>query len=365
MKNSRILFALITLIITATLLSGCTGAGTATTTSWPGLTLDAEAKMGYVAHGSHVYAINLLNGSQIWRFPNEPVRNSTFDAPPALTSEGGLVIGGHDKKLYLVRADNGSQVWVNEDATNRYYAQPLVLEQTIFAPNTDNHLYAIENGILKWNFESGDALWASPVTDGKLIYQASMDHTISALDPLTGDVIWQSEELGGSITSTPVLDPNGRLYAGTLGNRIVALDSTNGEIVWQKDVAGWIFSSPLLHEGVVYFGDLEGYFYALDAENGQEIWAPIQPDTTSTREISSTPAVIDDTIYFSNEGGYLFAIDSSTGTSRWSKQFDFGKLSGPIQVLDDTIYLTPLGTGPIVVALDANGNQRWEFKPGK
>ena len=84
MKKSRILLALISLIIIASLLSGCTGAGTATTTSWPGLTLDPEAGVGYVAHGSHVYAINLLNGSQTWRFPNEPVRNSTFDAPPAI-----------------------------------------------------------------------------------------------------------------------------------------------------------------------------------------------------------------------------------------------------------------------------------------
>jgi outer membrane protein assembly factor BamB len=365
MKKSRILLALISLIITASLLSGCTGAGTATTTSWPGLTLDPEAGVGYVAHGSHVYAINLLNGSQIWRFPNEPVRNSTFDAPPAITGKGEIVFGGYDKKLYLVRADNGSQIWVNEDATNRYYARPLTIEQTIYAPNTDNHLYTIEDGLLKWDFESADALWASPVTDGNVIYQASMDHTISALDPLTGDVIWQSEELGGSITSAPVLDTNGRLYAGTLGNRIVALDSKNGEIIWQKEVAGWISSSPLLHEGVLYFGDLEGYFYAMDAENGQEKWTPIQPDTTATREISSTPGVIEDTIYFTNEGGYLYAIDSSNGATQWSKQFDFGKLYAPVQVLDDTIYLTPLGTGPIVVALDANGNQRWEFKPGK
>ena len=67
-------------------------------------------------------------------------------------------------------------------------------------------------------------------------------------------------------------------------------------------------------------------------------------DTTATREISSTPGVIDDTIYFTNEGGYLYAIDSSNGATQWSKQFHFGKLYAPVQVLDDTIYLTPLGT---------------------
>ena len=49
-----------------------------------------EAGVGYVAHGSHVYAINLLNGSQIWRFPNEPVRNSTFDARPPLQGKAKL-----------------------------------------------------------------------------------------------------------------------------------------------------------------------------------------------------------------------------------------------------------------------------------
>ena len=365
MKKFRILLALLTLIIAASLLSGCTGAGATTTSSWPGLTMDAKAEVGYVAHGSHVYALNLTNGSQIWRFPSEPVKNQTFDASPTLAGEDQLVFGSHDKKLFMVNQENGSQVWVNQDATNRFYAAPLVMNQIVYAPNTDNFLYALADGLLKWSHESDNALWASPVTDGTVIYQAGMDHAVTALDPETGEVIWKSEGLGAAITGTPVLDINGRLYIGTLGGGVSSLDAANGEVVWQKKVSGWVFSSPLLHEGILYFGDLEGYFYALEAETGKEIWSPVQPDTTSTREISSTPAVIGDTIYFTNEGGNLFALDITSGTTRWSKKFEFGKLYGPVQVLNDTIYLTPLGTGPIVVALDANGNQRWEFKPAK
>jgi len=42
-----------------------------------------------------------------------------------------------------------------------------------------------------------------------------------------------------------------------------------------------------------------------------------------------------------------------------------GKLYAPIQAIGDTLYVTPMGVGPLVVALDLNGAQKWSYTPAK
>ena len=70
MKNSKKLIVLL-FVLMAVVLSGCTG-GAGITTSWPGVTIDSERELAYIANGQHVYAVSLANGVEKWRFPAEP-----------------------------------------------------------------------------------------------------------------------------------------------------------------------------------------------------------------------------------------------------------------------------------------------------
>ena len=70
------------------------------------------------------------------------------------------------------------------------------------------------NGKLLWRYDTGDAIWAEPVTDGESIYVASMDHFLYALDPATGDVHWSYETPAFRMiinVPTPVFHDN-RMY---------------------------------------------------------------------------------------------------------------------------------------------------------
>ena len=66
-------------------LSACAG-GVTTATSWPGLTVDD--KYAYVAYNTQVYAVDLVNGTERWRYPAEPDNNVTFYADPTLSEDG-------------------------------------------------------------------------------------------------------------------------------------------------------------------------------------------------------------------------------------------------------------------------------------
>ncbi len=46
-----------------------------------------------------------------------------------------------------------------------------------------------------------------------------------ALDIETGNQLWESEALGGSIAGTPALSPDGVLYIGTIAEEMLAIDA--------------------------------------------------------------------------------------------------------------------------------------------
>lgn len=364
MKTSHF-FLLITILLLSSLLAACTG-GAGAASSWPGLSVDASGETAYLAYNTHVYAINLLNGTEEWRYPKEADNKVTFFAPPALTEDGQLVVGGYDKVLHSLDLESkGSPNWTFEGSEKSYVAGPLASGESIYAPSSDNNLYALDvGGNPRWVFEeSKHALWSTPVTDDDTIYQPSMDHHVYAIDAETRASRWVSEDLGGAIAGAPTLGQENVLYVGTFGNQVVALDTSSGEIKWKFQATGWVWAGPLLHEGILYFGDLEGTIFAVDAADQTEIWR-IQPDTSPERAITGRPVILEDTLYFAAQSGNLYALEPSSGGIRWTKTFE-GEFRSDLVAVGDVILMAPIQTDPILIAVDPNGNQKWAFVPEK
>jgi len=363
MKKNYLLYFLFILLLSS-LLSACTG-GVTTPTNWPGVTVDMERDTVYIAYGQHVYAVNLANGTEKWRFPSEGDNKVTFFANPGLTESGDqLIIGGYDSRLYSIDPESGLQRWIFEDAEKEYIAGPLVNSEQIFAPNADNQLYVLElSGTLSWKFATSQALWGSPVINGERVYLTSMDHHLYALEKSSGEQAWKSEDLGGAMAGDPTLSPDGVLYMGTFGNQLVALNSADGSELWRFEASNWIWSGPALVGDDLYFGDLSGTLYLLNAEDGTPRWQ-VQPDSSERRAISNRPLVIGDTLYFVTDGGALFAIDAETGATRWTQTIEGRLFTAPV-VAGETILVAPVDTDAILYAFGLNGTQKWQFTPAE
>lgn len=361
MRTSRLIpFSIF--VILALLLSSCVG-GTGAATSWPGLTVDAKNQVGYLAYNEQVYAINLTDGKEIWKYPAKTDSKLTFFAPPVLTSDGQLLVAGYDKAIHSLNSANGQENhgnWPFQGATDRYVAAPLIAGDKIFAPNSNGTLYVLDTtGKQLWTFHTNEPLWATPATDGKVIYLPSMDHHVYALDPQTGKMIWQSKDLGGAVVGTPTIGPDGKLYVGSFGRQMTALDPQNGNTLWDKPTTGWIWSSPTLDQGVLFFGDLDGGFYAMSSTDGSIRWQT--PAATSAgNSIPDRPLVISDTVYYSSESGNLFAASVTNGNPKSILKVD-GKLYASPQAIGDLILLTPVGKAPLLMAVDRNGTQKWAY----
>jgi outer membrane protein assembly factor BamB len=353
-KNKKILFIIILTIIALT-LGACSGRRVVAT-GWSGITVNEETV--YFSYGPHAYALNLKNGAKQWQFPAEPINNVDFYAAPVLADKNSqLLVAGFDSVLYSVNPVNGSENWSFVAAENRYVAPPLATKDGIFAANSDNSLYGLDyDGLLQWEFETEDPLWASPIWSENCgcIYQVSMDHYLYAINPENGKLIWKSEDLGGPIVTNPSVSEDGLILLATFNNEVIALDEESHQVAWRFGTSDWAWATPVIDGEQVYASDISGTFYTLDLHSGELLWQ-VQPGGG----IYSSPLVQDGMIYFSTDTSSLVVL-SQEGVVQRTQPVE-GKLYASPVGAGDKVLLAPSEAEYFLVALSENGVQVWGY----
>ncbi|MFN2216670.1 MAG: PQQ-binding-like beta-propeller repeat protein [Anaerolineales bacterium] len=352
--KTRKLLLLLGFLILAFLLSGC--ASGMTPSSWPGLASDGENV--YVAYANQVYAVQVSNGVEIWRFPEKVSAKMLFYAQPALTPDGQLIVSGYDSILYSLNPNDGSENWTFTGAGDRWIGSAAVDGDTIYAPNADYSLYALDlQGNLKWSFETGAAIWSRPVVGDNFVYVASMDSTIYALDITTGKKVW-SQMLDGAVLGPLTIGNDGSVFATTLGETVYALNPSSGKILWSSPSSAFIWSGAEPGDGSLFVGNSAGKFFSLDMKSGKENWL-IQPDGS----ILGTSLVLPEQVVFGTESGSLVSVDY-TGKITWTKSLTGMIYSDPI-LAGDLIIVAPMDGDHMLIAMDQAGNQQWVYTPAK
>ena len=336
------------LIIVTLFLTGCSGnliAGS----SWPGYSTDGEKI--YAANSSSVMAINPDNGVRIWTYPAKPDNKTLFYAPPVV-SDDAIIVGDYTRTLYSINKNNGNENWSFAAADGKYISSVLVVNELILAPSTDHVLYALDlDGMLKWEFETEQMLWAQPVSDGENAYLASMDHHLYAINLTNGQPVWD-KDLESAVVFSIAIDENGILYVGTMSKRMMAIDSNNGKTLWEVSTDEAVWAKPLLVEGNLYFGDLSGKVYSLDSKSGTIKWTNSLPGP-----VIATAAELPDGLMFVSEEGKAVVMDYE-GKQIWEQTID-GKLYSSPVVVGDKIILGVTKGDDALLALDFDGKIVW------
>ncbi len=371
-KRPRLILFVVLFVLSG-LLTACSGQAFE---SWPGFTADSQSQTVFLAYGPHVYQLNLTNGAEIWRYPAKADAKINFYAPPTLASAEELLVGSYHHVFYSLKPGSDLPNWSFTGAKDRFIAAALVVGDVVFAPNADGRLYALDrsNGSLLWDFQTGHSLWSTPVVDGERLYLTSMDHHIYALDVQSGREIWRTEDLGGQIVAAPTLGSNGTLYSAIFGSKtddparssqLIAVDAATGSVRWKLPIVGWVWSSPLLQEGVLYFGDTAGVFYAVDAEKGELLWKYQPTDPPANHSIIGAPSLVGDAVLFGSKSGVLYALSAADGRLLWEKSIG-GQLYSNLTTVGDLTLLAPVNLeSAVLLAVDRDGNIRWQFAPQK
>jgi outer membrane protein assembly factor BamB len=336
--------------------------------SWPGLTTDG--KVAYLADGPSVYAVSVEDGSQVWKYPGERNSKLVFYSTPAITPDGLIIVGsaGTDHSLIALNPNDinpdtnaPAEEWKFTGAKDHWVAAPLVVNNSLFAVNSDGNLYILDlqdgQSVKDATIvELGGRLWSQPITDGERVYITSLDHSVIAVDASTYDVLW-NEELGGAVPGSAVLGEDGALYVGSLASQLEKFDPATGNHQVVVDAENWVWSTPSLDGDTLYFGDVDGNFYSFNASTGSLNWKPVKPNGP----ITASPLVREDNILVATESGSVYAMGRD-GKVLWTEEVGGKIYTTPIAVGDLTI-VAPLETDFYLAALDANGRQVWTFAP--
>lgn len=188
----------------------------------------------------------------------------------------------------------------------------------------------------------GHLLTSPVVSDDHVIFPYSAEDLIAYNEDMSAEA-WTFDTEEG-IWSTPVLH-EGVLYFGGMGHDLYAVDAETGSAVWDEpvDLGGAILSAPLLLDDHLYIGNLSHKMYkvSLDGEVVDEFEA--------TNWIWHTPVSAGDgIIYFADLNGNVYALDTAGMDEVWQ-----GKIG------ERGIRPSPLIVGEQLIVASRDGRIHW------
>lgn len=228
---------------------------------------------------SQVVAYSEEDGSELW----EARVSSEVLAAPA-TNGRYVVVQTVDGNLTGLDASNGEQRWIYENSVPalslRGTSAPLILEGFVIAALANGSVVsiAIDNGTLRWDERvsiptgrseidrlidiDGDLV----VNDAGLVLAPSYQGYFAAIDAVTGQTRWRSEEssyVGASFGF-------GNLYLVDDEDLVKAYRAGQDTPVWQSDLLiRRKLTAPLGFSNYVAVADFEGYVHLLSQVDGR------------------------------------------------------------------------------------------------
>jgi len=297
-----------------------------------------------------VRAVDLQTGRELWSFETP----SSVHGSPAVA--GGMVyVPTLRGTLYALDARHGDERWKREPEpgqppVNRRsysYYSPAVADGKVFWAYQTRSGKASRGLLTALDPETGEAIWESPMTgatmsdgtpavaDGRVYVGNETADRVLAYDADTGALLWTGTNVLGGWQDAAPTAAGGRVFIGS-NNRVVARDATTGANLWthQSPDASWIPqnatpSAPAVVGDTLYMGFPDGRVTALSVATGTVVWSVRLPGRPYLGGVLSPPAVSGDTIYVGSNNGHLYGLDRITGAQVWSFEIGTWVASGP------------------------------------
>jgi polyvinyl alcohol dehydrogenase (cytochrome) len=226
------------------------------------------------------------SGAPIWNSPAIDARRGqlyvgtgeNYSSPATTTSDGVLAIDLHTGKVRWAYQGTAHDAWNASCVRDVQYNCPK------------------ENGP---DFDVGAAPVLARASNGRdYVLAGQKSGMVHAIDPDTGDRVWQTKVGRGGITGgvhfglavygdtvfVPIDDkPDGRTYAEPARPGLYALDLRNGQYLWKSPSENVCNGRPLCYPGIgnaltvtsdlVFAGGNDGYLRVHDIRNGAVLWS--------------------------------------------------------------------------------------------
>ena len=186
-----------------------------------------------VGDWSHdIYAFTAASGNLRWHFKAGGLVKG------AISQSGNRVyFGAYDTHVYALDLHTGKQIWRASSQprigrTGTFYANAAVAYGRVYIGATDGKMYSFgaTTGKLRWSNGTGDFIYSSAAVWRGNVLVGSYDGYFYSFDAATGDVRWRFHAGAKISGSASVID--GVVYFSTLSGRTFGLNARNGKLVW-------------------------------------------------------------------------------------------------------------------------------------
>jgi outer membrane protein assembly factor BamB len=127
---------------------------------------------------------------------------------PVLADGATILVGGIGQKLYAVDIATGDEKWSFE-GENWFWARPLVADGTIYAPDLDGNVHAIDlEGELVWAapFQAEHPIRSAPILADDTLLVVDRKGNVYGVDSADGFGLWPAPAvLGKTVLSDPMI----------------------------------------------------------------------------------------------------------------------------------------------------------------
>lgn len=263
-----------------------------------------------------VLALSQQNGSEVWR---SRVSSEVLSVPKAAL--GMVIVHTVDGKLYALNVSDGKVAWMYDRSipvlTLHGNSSPVISGSKVICGFANGKLIAfdIESGQQHWEatiavptgrseLERIVDIDGDPVVQGGVVYVATYQGQLAAVDERSGGVAWRRK-----LSSYAGLGADFEyLYVSDDEDNVWAIDPNNSSSMWkQAKLNNRKLTAPAVLGKYIVVGDFEGYLHWLSPEDGKML----ARSRVGSSPISTPPVIDGKVAYVLGDGGELAAITVS------------------------------------------------------
>ena len=256
-----------------------------------------------------VIALDASDGTEKWR-----VELTSEIMSISESGFGVILVRTNDSKVHALDVGNGNIAWVENRSppplTLRGASVPKIIGDAALIGFDDGKMIAL-------SLRDGTPFWETAVS----IPRGRSE--LERMSDIDGEIVYVE----------------GVVYAASLNGRVIAIDMDTGKTLWNKELSSHVGLS--VDGSRIFVTDADDSVYALDKSSGATIW---RQDELLYRDVTA-PEVMGDYIVVGDYRGYL----------HWLSKED-GKIIGRENVAGDPILVPPIVINQRAYVLANNGS---------
>jgi outer membrane protein assembly factor BamB len=222
-------------------------------------------------------------------------------------------------------------------------------------------------------------LWSARVGDGEerlrlalgiaedagVLYAASRDGDVVALDPTNGRTRWEAETVD-DLSAGPAAG-GGLVVVGSTSGKVIALDAETGKLRWEANARGEVLAAPVVAGDRVIVRLVDGRLRGLNAADGKEAWMVEDIVPRLTLRGTAPPVAAGDVVICGFDSGRVMAVTLASGEILWQAQVAsprgrtelerLADVDAAVRVAGDVVYAVGYQGRIAMIALDSG--QLW------